>query len=113
MRGLPYGGTQDGEACLLNFQLVLEFLAQHAPGTEVYLVDVVLCAAFAVLRENESVRARERERERAREREREERKRERSANATGRERNFVLHSKNESLRTMQESSAAWRNPDVC
>jgi hypothetical protein len=33
VRGLPYGGTHDGEACLLNLQLVQEFLAQHAPGT--------------------------------------------------------------------------------
>ena len=65
MRGLPYRGTHDGEACLLYLQLVLEFLAQHAPGTEVYLVNVV----FAVLRENQSARERKRESVHARERE--------------------------------------------
>jgi hypothetical protein len=65
VRGLPYGGTHDGEACLLNLHLVQEFLAQHAPGTEVYLVSVV----FAVLRENESARERKRESAHARERE--------------------------------------------
>ncbi len=73
-----------------------------------YLLNVV----FAVLRENES--ARERKRESAHARERESGEKESEERARDRERvKFVLHSKNESLRTMQESSAGWRNPDVC